>query len=213
MNNGTSGAQGGFNLQSLLSKLSFTGNVMIDSFILMNAFTFMKGYAEIVLTTITSFSYMIIIYLFDYFVSFVKSKFTGKVIFKTHVDETDPLYKMIYNNIIDSNLGNVLIVILTLPQPKYSIIILDGDVHEDWKFKWLKVESEFSHDDTSYWENWKRKDHYHSVPVELGIDYSSPSGQKLKFAQNYGISDRKVIIFKHITKPKKNGHDFFKIAR
>lgn len=194
-NNG-SGGSGDSGLQSMIKSLSITGNIMIDSFIIMNAFTFLKEWAEIFIKLVISFAKTIFSTISHYVISYVKSKLTGRIVFRSDVSEEDPLYKIMFNNIINSN--------------------IEGDVQEDWKFKWLKMESSFLSDDSeiSYFDRMKKNEYYHTIPVSLSIDYNATNDQKLKFNQNYGMSDKKVLIFKYVSDPKKKYNSpFMNVAR
>ena len=80
----------------------------------------------------------------------------------------------------------------------------------------MKMESSFisGDDEISYFERIKKSDYYHTIPVKLSIDYNANNDQKLKFNQNFGMSDKKVLIFKYVTDPKKKyGTTFMNVAR
>ena len=86
--NSPAGSDGGGNsIQTLMSKLSITGNIMVDSYIIMNFFTFAKGWAEVTFNVITAVGISVISTLFYYISSYVKSKFTGRVVFRSSVEE------------------------------------------------------------------------------------------------------------------------------
>ncbi len=182
-------------MQTILSSMNITGNIMVDSFLIMNAFTLFRTWAEVVVTVVLGFSKALLGTVFHYIISLIKSKLTGKIMFRTEVQETDTLYKILFNGIIDTN--------------------LEGDIVEDWKFKWLRIESQYSaHDDVTYFERSKKTDYYHTVPVKLNIDYTSKDERKLKFKQDYGMSDKKTVIFKYNTDPKrKYNDDYFNSSR
>jgi hypothetical protein len=179
----------GYSIQSLIQSLSLTGNIMIDSFIIMNLFTFMKEWGEIVIKFIISIAKSLFFGVSHYIMSYLKSKLTGRIVFRSEVKESNPLYKILFNNIIASN--------------------IEGDVQEDWKFKWLKIESEFNDTDTNYFQRMQNFEFYHNRPVELSIDYNSESDSKLQFSQTFGMSDKKVLIFKYSTKPSKKYSETF----
>ena len=192
LGNGGGSEGNAYTFQNLISKLSITGNIMVDSWIIMNLFTWAKALGESSFKVLSTIAVAVVSWLCYYISSIVKSKFTGRVVFRSFVDEDNPLYKTMFNNIIDAN--------------------LDGDVKEDWKFKWLKVESSFS---GSYFDDSRKKEWESRYPVKLGIDYTSPKGYQLNFAQNYGTSDRKLLIFKHTVANgrKKFKHSFFDVSR
>lgn len=73
----------GYSIQSLVQSLSLTGNIMIDSFIIMNVFTFCKEWGELVVKFVISLAKSIFMGISHYAISYIKSKLTGKIVFRT----------------------------------------------------------------------------------------------------------------------------------
>lgn len=172
---GNGGNGGG--IQDLIQSLSITGNIMLDTMIVMNAFSFFKGYVELAAVLIKDYSIMLVNFIFFYIKQMIKSKLTGKIVFRCEIAEGHQMYSSFFKHIIDND--------------------IQGDVKEDWKFKWLKIENDIS-SGTNYFEQWRYREESYDRPTDLAINYHDPD-QKLKFKQSYGMSDKITKIFKFTT--------------
>ena len=177
--NGAGVASAG-NIQELIKSLSITGNIMLDTMILMNLYTFFKSYLEIAATMLKDYTLMLLSFIVFYVKQKVKSRLTGKIVFRCEIKEKDQMYSTFFKHIIESNMS--------------------GDVEEDWKFKWLKIENDLNGNEKNYFERWRYQEESYDRPTELSINYFDDS-QKLKFKQSYGMSDKITKIFRYTTKP------------
>lgn len=174
-------------IQDIIKSLSITGNIMLDTMILMNAYTFCKSYIEMFACMIKDYSIMFGSFIWFYLKQSVKSKLTGKIVFKCQVDDKHQMYPQFFKHIIESNIS--------------------GDVAEDWKFKWLKIEDGLS-DGKNYLQKWQYNEEAYDRPTDLYVNYFDRN-QKLEFKQTYGMSDKVTKIFIFRTEPEmfKNQRD------
>lgn len=82
---------GSFQLEDVLKKFSITGNIMLDTMIIMNAYTFCKAYIEMLGKFLKDNSLAVLHFVFFYAQTFVKSKVTGKIVFKSAIPESHEL--------------------------------------------------------------------------------------------------------------------------
>ena len=176
-NIGTSANGGTGGIQSLVQSLSITGNIMLDTMILMNAYGFFKSYLEIAANMIKRYTLLTINFAIFYVKSFVKSKLTGKIVFRAELSQKHQVYTTFFKHIIaDENVKE--------------------DVKEDFKFKWLKIENDNT--EQNFMERWRYQERAYDRPSQLSLNYFNED-EKLRYKQEYGMSEQITKIFKFVS--------------
>ena len=159
------------NAQQMLQSLSLTGNIYIDSFIFMNIFTLFKSYLDFAVNICKTLASSVFQFISYYIRSFLKSKLTGKIVLRICVENEEDLYKIIQNRIFKTN--------------------IEGDVNEDWKFRWLRIENDLN--ESNYFERWKEHNEHYERPVTMEVDYQGDD--TVSYNSKYYLKETVTKIF------------------
>ena len=193
---GSVGGGGQGNIQQLVQSLSLTGNIYLDTFILMNIYTFCKTYFEFAVDFLKRFVVSTFQFVSYYVKSILKSKLTGKIVLRVNIDIQKELYSIIKQEVFQSN--------------------VESDINEDWKFKWLRVENELN--ESNYFDRWKETYEHYEQPVSMDVDYNSK--EKVSYTSSHYLKETVSKIFTFVV-PKNtlqglldsNSKDFFQSDR